>query len=100
MSSLSVDPSRAAELAENIKDVKQRMHDACSLRSTAPSEDVNSDEGAQGPTLVAVSKYKPASDIQACYELGHRDFGENYIQELVEKAKEVSLSACIILSEI
>ena len=36
-------------------------------------------------TLVAVSKTKPASDIAGLYELGQRDFGENYVQELVEK---------------
>lgn len=36
-------------------------------------------------TLVAVSKTKPAEDILALYHLGHRDFGENYVQELVEK---------------
>lgn len=38
-----------------------------------------------GVTLVAVSKTKPASDIETLYELGQRDFGENYVQELVEK---------------
>lgn len=36
-------------------------------------------------TLVAVSKTKPVEDIRALYELGHRDFGENYVQELVAK---------------
>lgn len=36
-------------------------------------------------TLVAVSKTKPVSDIQEMYHLGQRDFGENYVQELVEK---------------
>ena len=36
-------------------------------------------------TLVAVSKTKPAEDIQALYNLGQRDFGENYVQELVDK---------------
>ena len=36
-------------------------------------------------TLVAVSKTKPVEDIQALYDLGHRDFGENYVQELKEK---------------
>ncbi|TSA43475.1 MAG: YggS family pyridoxal phosphate-dependent enzyme [Chitinophagaceae bacterium] len=36
-------------------------------------------------TLVAVSKTKPAEDIQALYDLGHRDFGENYVQELTQK---------------
>lgn len=35
--------------------------------------------------LVAVSKTKPAADIQALYDLGQRDFGENYVQELVDK---------------
>ena len=39
-------------------------------------------------TLIAVSKTKPASDILEAYTspANHRDFGENYIQELVEKA--------------
>lgn len=41
---------------------------------------------ARGVQLVAVSKTKPVEDIRALYELGHRDFGENYVQELVEKA--------------
>lgn len=35
--------------------------------------------------LVAVSKTKPVEAIQELYELGHRDFGENYVQELTEK---------------
>ena len=38
-------------------------------------------------TLVAVSKTKPISDILELYNLGHRDFGENYVQEMVAKAK-------------
>jgi hypothetical protein len=41
--------------------------------------------GVYHATLVAVSKTKPVTDIQALYDLGHRDFGENYVQELVEK---------------
>ncbi|KAJ2295769.1 hypothetical protein IWW55_005334 [Coemansia sp. RSA 2706] len=36
--------------------------------------------------LVAVSKYKSASDIMAAYEAGQRHFGENYVQELCDKA--------------
>ena len=36
-------------------------------------------------TLVAVSKTKTVEDIKALYELGQRDFGENYVQELTEK---------------
>lgn len=40
-------------------------------------------------TLVAVSKTKPVEDILALYELGQRDFGENYVQELAEKAENL-----------
>lgn len=39
--------------------------------------------------LVAVSKYKPASDILDLYNAGVRHFGENYVQELVGKAHEL-----------
>jgi pyridoxal phosphate enzyme (YggS family) len=35
--------------------------------------------------LVAVSKTKPVEAIRELYDLGHRDFGENYVQELQEK---------------
>ena len=39
--------------------------------------------------LVAVSKTKPTEDIRALYELGQRDFGENYVQELVDKQAQL-----------
>jgi pyridoxal phosphate enzyme (YggS family) len=42
-----------------------------------------------GVTLVAVSKTKPAEDIRELYELGQRDFGENYVQELVDKQAQL-----------
>ena len=40
-------------------------------------------------TLVAVSKIKPIADILALYSASQRDFGENYVQELVSKATEL-----------
>jgi pyridoxal phosphate enzyme (YggS family) len=40
--------------------------------------------------LVAVSKRQPASAVREAYRLGLRAFGENYAQELVAKAGEVS----------
>jgi PLP dependent protein len=40
-------------------------------------------------TLVAVSKTKPVTDIQELYQLGQRDFGENYVQELVDKEAQL-----------
>jgi PLP dependent protein len=40
-------------------------------------------------TIVAVSKTKPVSSIQEAYDAGHRDFGENYVQELAEKQPQL-----------
>ena len=40
-------------------------------------------------TLVAVSKKKSIAAILELYELGQRDFGENYVQELVEKQQQL-----------
>lgn len=42
-----------------------------------------------GVTLVAVSKTRSVAEIQALYDLGHRAFGENYPQELREKAPQL-----------
>lgn len=39
--------------------------------------------------LVAVSKTKPIEAIKELYDLGHRDFGENYVQELQEKEEQL-----------
>lgn len=46
---------------------------------------IRKDLDAAQVTLVAVSKTKPVSDIEELYALGQRDFGENYVQELVDK---------------
>ena len=48
-------------------------------------EKLNKSFAAAGVTLVAVSKTKPAEDIQELYNAGQRDFGENYVQELTGK---------------
>ena len=40
-------------------------------------------------TLVAVSKTKPVSDLQEAYDAGQRIFGENKIQEMVEKYEQL-----------
>jgi pyridoxal phosphate enzyme (YggS family) len=47
-----------------------------SIRQTLASQNVQ---------LIAVSKTKPNEDLQALYDLGQRAFGENYVQELVDK---------------
>ena len=40
-------------------------------------------------TLVAVSKTKPNSMIMEAYDAGQKDFGENYVQELVDKYEQL-----------
>jgi hypothetical protein len=74
--SLSTSPERTEELHASLSDIRARITTAISARNLP------------GPTpkLVAVSKYKPAEDIRACYDAGQRDFGENYMQELIDKA--------------
>ena len=40
-------------------------------------------------TLVAVSKTKSVEQIKELYDLGQKDFGENYVQELAEKQSQL-----------
>jgi hypothetical protein len=71
-------PERATNLAANLADVNAKIAQIKALVEIP------------GPvTLLAVSKLKPASDVLACYHAGHRDFGENYVNELIEKAVQV-----------
>jgi PLP dependent protein len=48
-------------------------------------KNIQEELGKNNVALIAVSKTKPVEDIQALYHLGQRNFGENYVQELVEK---------------
>ncbi|KAF9435103.1 hypothetical protein BGZ76_006896 [Entomortierella beljakovae] len=78
--SLQYTQERAQELVENLAGVEAIMDQT--LKSKG--------DNAQAARLVAVSKLKPASDILAAYEkTGHRHFGENYVQELEDKSKEL-----------
>jgi pyridoxal phosphate enzyme (YggS family) len=52
-------------------------------------QQINEELRLSNISLVAVSKTKPVEDILELYNLGHRDFGENYVQELVEKAEKL-----------
>lgn len=63
-------------LAERYTEVKQRVADAAA-RSGRTGDSVY---------LVAVSKYAEPEDIRELIELGHRDFGENRVQQLVQRA--------------
>jgi pyridoxal phosphate enzyme (YggS family) len=48
-------------------------------------QEIINELSSQNVTLVAVSKTKPVEDIKELYDLGQHDFGENYVQELVDK---------------
>jgi pyridoxal phosphate enzyme (YggS family) len=61
---------------------------ALNLFSMAPDMEVYNKmlkELGSDVQLVAVSKTKPVEDILALYAAGQRDFGENYVQELLDK---------------
>ena len=46
-------------------------------------------EMPDGVQLIAVSKFKPASDVQLAYDLGQRHFGENHAMEMKQKHEEL-----------
>jgi pyridoxal phosphate enzyme (YggS family) len=66
-------------IADNLQSVRTQIKQ-CALQS---GRDVNNIE------LLAVSKTKPVSDIVLAYEAGHRSFGENYVQEGIDKIAEL-----------
>jgi pyridoxal phosphate enzyme (YggS family) len=47
--------------------------------------DLNREIAAAGARLIAVTKTHPVATIRKLYDLGHRDFGENRVAELVDK---------------
>ncbi len=66
-------------MEERLADIKKRIEAACKRAGRDVSE----------VTLIAVSKTKPVSMIEKAYELGIRHFGENKVQELVDKYNEL-----------
>ncbi|RKH66074.1 YggS family pyridoxal phosphate-dependent enzyme [Corallococcus llansteffanensis] len=70
----------SGSVADNLARVRERVAKACASAGR-PEASV---------TLVAVSKLKPAALIREAYAAGQRDFGENYAQELRDKAVELA----------
>lgn len=56
---------------------------------TANIQEVQNELNPIGVTLVAISKTKPIEDIQEAYNAGQRIFGENMVQELIEKQEKL-----------
>jgi PLP dependent protein len=74
------DAARAAELSANLTALRARIDAACAAARRP----------AAGVTLVAVTKFFPASDVVALSRLGVSDVGENRDQEAAPKASRVT----------
>lgn len=62
-------------LKDSLNEVKKNISEACKRAGSDPKD----------VTLIAVSKTKPVEMLSEVYNEGVRDFGENYVQELVDK---------------
>ncbi len=62
-------------IKENLNEVRENIRRACKNAGRDVSE----------VTLISVSKTKPLSMLKEAYEAGSRDFGENKVQEILEK---------------
>lgn len=68
-------------IEERLEAVKQRLALA----------EANANRAAGSVKLLAVSKTQPAEVLLKAYQLGLRDFGENYLQEALAKQAELNL---------
>jgi PLP dependent protein len=66
-------------LKQRLEAVEERIHAACQ-RSGRDRSDI---------TLVAVTKVFPAAVVREAYDIGLRDFGENYVQEFADKLPQL-----------
>lgn len=66
-------------IKDNMQDVQAKIDAACAKAGRDPKE----------VTLIAVSKTKPIEMLREAYEAGARDFGENKVQELVDKIPQM-----------
>ena len=66
-------------LKENLEAVQKNIIEACKKVGRDSNE----------VTLIAVSKTKPLSDIEEIMDLGVIEFGENKVQELVDKYENI-----------
>ena len=73
------------EIINNIKEIRKKIDTACMLENIDPNN----------LTLIAVSKKKSHELINIALENGVYDFGENYVQELIEKSKLIKSNKII-----
>ena len=66
-------------ITENLEQVQRNINEACKLAGRDPKE----------VTLIAVSKTKPVSMLMDAYRCGQRIFGENKVQEIMDKYEQM-----------
>ncbi len=66
-------------LESRYNEVRNRLGEACARADRSPTSVI----------LVAVAKHAEIDDIRELIELGHRDFGENRVQQLIQRASVV-----------
>ena len=66
-------------IANNLKKVRKQIDEVCEKRGRDKGE----------VTLIAVSKTKPLGMLKEAYDAGARDFGENKVQELMDKIPQM-----------
>jgi pyridoxal phosphate enzyme (YggS family) len=66
-------------IADNLREIQNRIHAAAERAGRDPS----------AVRLVAVSKTQPAEAVAAAVAAGHGLFGENYVQEFLDKARQL-----------
>jgi hypothetical protein len=69
-----------SDLAQRFAAVRTRIARACAAAGRDPAS----------VKLLAVSKFQPLAALREAYALGQREFGENYAQELADKASALS----------
>jgi PLP dependent protein len=77
VSSSAASQASLAQIPQRLAEVRRRIAEA------------SADRGPDAVRLVAVSKGQPVEAIRAAWDQGQRDFGENYVQELVSKAEQL-----------
>jgi len=66
-------------IRENIEEIQQKIVSVCQSSNRDPGD----------VTLITVSKTKPVSMLKEAYDAGSRDFGENKVQELMDKIPQL-----------
>ncbi len=80
------------KIKENIAKIKQQIDQACyaTYHTNNQENALFSNNRQNSVTLLAVSKTKPTTAIEKAYLAGQRNFGENYLQEAVDKIAQLS----------